>query len=113
MTTPCRPVLRGPDGDEYTCSSIKTFPAEVQQISTWLVALPRPAARSWLTLGRSDIPYSVMSSGVWAIVIQSPYREGKLVRQFNLTAGSPSTGCHNGKGPSERLAGWLFWATTG
>ncbi len=29
------PVLKGPLGDEHSCSSIQTSPVEVQQISTW------------------------------------------------------------------------------
>lgn len=65
------PVLIAPDGNEYACSAIKTQPAEQQVIST------------------CGIPFSVMQSGTWKIIVAGSQISSQRV--ITLTVGAPQT----------------------
>ncbi|KAK1828183.1 hypothetical protein QBC39DRAFT_360067 [Podospora conica] len=65
------PVLVGPDGSEYACSAIRTQPAGQQVTST------------------CGIPYSVMRSGTWKIVVAG--YQLAVQRTIRLTVGLPQT----------------------
>ncbi|KAL1881424.1 hypothetical protein VTK73DRAFT_3942 [Phialemonium thermophilum] len=65
------PILVGPDGSEYACSSIDTQPAGAQMTST------------------CGIPFSAMQSGTWRVIIQSD--QIAVQRTFTLTVGLPQT----------------------
>ncbi|KAK3682164.1 hypothetical protein B0T22DRAFT_386440 [Podospora appendiculata] len=65
------PILVGPDGSEYACSSIKTQPAGAAVTST------------------CGIPYSVMASGTWKIIVAG--QQIATQRTIKLTVGAPKT----------------------
>lgn len=65
------PVLVGPDGSEYACSAIRTQPSGEQVTST------------------CGIPFSVMRSGAWKIVVTG--YQLSVQRTINLTVGLPQT----------------------
>ncbi|KAK3332424.1 hypothetical protein B0T19DRAFT_398192 [Cercophora scortea] len=65
------PILVGPDGSEYACSSIRTQPAGAAVTST------------------CGIPYSVMTSGTWKIIVAG--QQIATQRTIKLTVGAPQT----------------------
>lgn len=65
------PILVGPDGSEYACSAIRTQPAGQQVTST------------------CGIPYSVMRSGNWKIIVAG--NQIAVQRTITLTVGVPQT----------------------
>ena len=65
------PVLVGPDGSEYACSSIRTQPAGQQMTST------------------CGIPFSAMRSGNWRIIVSG--NQISVQRSITLTVGQPQT----------------------
>jgi len=65
------PILVGPDGSEYACSAIRTQPAGEAVTST------------------CGIPFSVMRSGAWKIVVTG--YQLSVQRTINLTVGLPQT----------------------
>ncbi|KAI1341163.1 hypothetical protein F5Y15DRAFT_414284 [Xylariaceae sp. FL0016] len=65
-----KPILRDPDGREYTCSGVRTWPDGVSQFST------------------CDTPYSTMKQGVWHVFLNSPYFDFSVDRTFTVI---PST----------------------
>ncbi|KAK3316662.1 hypothetical protein B0H66DRAFT_604940 [Apodospora peruviana] len=66
-----QPVLVGPDGSEYACSAIRTQPSGSQVTST------------------CGIPFSVMKSGSWKIIVSGD--QIATQRNVNLIVGAPQT----------------------
>ncbi|KAK0710317.1 hypothetical protein B0T26DRAFT_861652, partial [Lasiosphaeria miniovina] len=66
------PILRDPDNNEYHCTNIR----------------PTPLAP---VLSCSDIPYSDLKTGLWAITIYMSPSNLTVTRTFRLTVGVPST----------------------